>query len=173
MTWRQSNIMSANHIHLSHCEIKFHSIWSVWKSNPIRLFKSHRIFRPSYNTFYEEKKNINYTWLCLAQASYIDKRLLTTLGELQRDFYKNLTEFDQISLKNLPHLTDFNPQPMAWMQSAISFLPILICRVNKYCSSMYEPRHVRKFLANVNIWKWKMGFMTFPKDIYAYGGKTP
>ena len=33
-------------------------------------FKSHRIFRPSYNTFYEEI-NINHTLLFLSQASYI------------------------------------------------------------------------------------------------------
>ena len=39
--------------HISHCEIK-----------------SHRIFRPSYNTFFEEI-NINHTLLCLSQASYI------------------------------------------------------------------------------------------------------
>ena len=34
-------------------------------------------------------------------------------GELQSIFCKNLTEFYQISLKNLPHLTDFSPQLMA------------------------------------------------------------
>ena len=32
------------------------------------------------------------------------------MRELQRDFCKNLTEFYQISLKNLPYLTDFSPQ---------------------------------------------------------------
>ena len=40
---------------------------------------------------------------------------MTTLGDLQIDFCKNLTEFDQISLKNLPYLTDFCPQLMACM----------------------------------------------------------
>ena len=37
------------------------------------------------------------------------------MGELQSDFCKYLTEFYQISLKNLPHLTDFSPQLMACM----------------------------------------------------------
>ena len=30
----------------------------------LRFFKSHRIFRPSYNTFYEEKNKTNQTLLC-------------------------------------------------------------------------------------------------------------
>ena len=42
------------------CEIKSHRIWSIWKPVRIRFLKSHRIFRPSYNTFYEEI-NINDT----------------------------------------------------------------------------------------------------------------
>ena len=40
------------------------------EANSHKIFKSHRIFRPSYNTFYEEI-NINHTLLCLSQASYI------------------------------------------------------------------------------------------------------
>ena len=35
-----------------------------------KIFKSHWIFRPSYNTFYEEI-NIHHTLLCLLQAFYI------------------------------------------------------------------------------------------------------
>ena len=42
--------------------------------------------------------------------------LLTILGEIQSDFCKNLTEFYQISLKNLPYLADFSPQLMACMR---------------------------------------------------------
>ena len=56
--------------HISHCEIKSHRIWPNWKAMHIRFFKSHRIFRPSHNPFYEEI-NINNTLLCLSQASYI------------------------------------------------------------------------------------------------------
>ena len=37
------------------------------------------------------------------------------MGEIQHDFYKNHTEFYQVSLKNLPHLTNFSPQLMACM----------------------------------------------------------
>ena len=37
------------------------------------------------------------------------------LGKLQSDFCENLTEFYQISLKNVPYLTDFSPQLMACM----------------------------------------------------------
>ena len=95
------NIISQNLAHL--------------EANSYKIFKSHRIFRTSYNTFYEEI-NIHHTLLCLSQTSYIIKGLLTILLELQSDFCKNLTEFYQISLKNLPHLTDFSPQLMACMQ---------------------------------------------------------
>ena len=35
-----------------------------------KIIKSHRIFRPSYNTFYEEI-NISHTLLFISQASYI------------------------------------------------------------------------------------------------------
>ena len=44
------------------------------------------------------------------------------LGELQRDFCKNLTEFNQISLKILPYVTDVSPQLMACMRVAYPFL---------------------------------------------------
>ena len=39
------------------------------------------------------------------------------MGDLQSDVCKNLTEFYQISLKNLPYLTDFSPQLMACMRA--------------------------------------------------------
>ena len=41
---------------------------------------------------------------------------MTINTPLQSDFCKNLTEFYQISLKNLPYLTDFSPQLMARMK---------------------------------------------------------
>ena len=37
--------------HISHCEIKSHRIWPIWKPTPIRFFRSHRNFRPFYNIF--------------------------------------------------------------------------------------------------------------------------
>ena len=40
------------------------------EANSHKIFKSHRIFRPSHSTFYEEI-NTNHTLLCLSQASYI------------------------------------------------------------------------------------------------------
>ena len=40
------------------------------EANSREILKSHRIFRPSYNTFYEEI-NIHHTFLCLSQTSYI------------------------------------------------------------------------------------------------------
>ena len=45
---------------------------------------------------------------------------MTILGELQSDFCKNLTEFYQISLKNLLYLTDFSSQLMARMHLTFS-----------------------------------------------------
>ena len=41
------NNYSATHTcHISHCEIKSHRIWPIWKQVPVRFFKSHRMFRP-------------------------------------------------------------------------------------------------------------------------------
>ena len=97
--------------HISHCEIKSHRIWPMWKPNSHKVIKTHRIFRPSYNTFNEEI-NIHHTLLWLSQTSYI---IIKVFGELQSDLCKNHTEFYQISLKNLPHLTEFSPQLMACM----------------------------------------------------------
>ena len=47
------------------------TLWDKISRNLARLEASSRkirIFRPSYNTFYEEI-NINYTFLCLSHAS--------------------------------------------------------------------------------------------------------
>ena len=70
--------------YISHCEIKSHRIWPFWKPIPIRFsnlteffdhltFKSHRIFRPSNNMFYEEI-NINHTLIVFITCfSYLNK----------------------------------------------------------------------------------------------------
>ena len=50
--------------------MKSHRIWPIWKPILIRIFKSHRIFRPSYNTF-DEKINLHHTSLFSSQAFYI------------------------------------------------------------------------------------------------------
>ena len=46
---------------------------------------------------------------------HLNKFSFDNFGKLQSDFCKNCTEFYQISLKNLPCLTDFSPQLMACM----------------------------------------------------------
>ena len=40
------------------------------EANSQKIFKSHRIFRPSYNIFYDVI-NLIHALLCLSQASYI------------------------------------------------------------------------------------------------------
>ena len=90
--------LSLHTCHISHCEIKSHRIWPIWKPIPIRTFKSHRIFRPSYNIFYEEI-NINHTLLCLSQALTF-KKAFDYFGGAQSDFCKNLTEFYQLSISS-------------------------------------------------------------------------
>ena len=70
--------------HISHCEIKSHQIRPIWKPIPIRFFKSHRIFRPFYNTFYEEI-NTNHS-LCLSQASYIKIKAFDYFGKSSKWF---------------------------------------------------------------------------------------
>ena len=88
---------------------------ALLKGDSHKIFKAHRVFRPSKNTFKKEII-INHTLLCLSQVSYIkEKAFLVILGELQSDFSENLTEFYQISLKSLVYLTDFSPKLMACM----------------------------------------------------------
>ena len=124
----------------SYCEIKSQKIWPIWKPIPVRFFKYHRIFRPSYNTCYEEI-NINHTLLCLSQAFYIKIKTFDYFGGAPNGFCKNLTEFYQFSLKNFPNLTDFSPQLMACMFSA--FLHNICCLYSlelPCCGQSNEPQ---------------------------------
>ena len=66
--------------------------------------------------------------------------LLTILEEFQSDFCKNLTKFYQISLKNLPYLTDFNPQLMACMQTPNVELHIQLSMSNSVLYSTSQCR---------------------------------
>ena len=50
-----------------------------------KIFKSHRIFRPSFKTFYEEI-NIHHTLLCLSQASYIIIKAFDSFGGASKWF---------------------------------------------------------------------------------------
>ena len=89
---------------VSHCIVRCNLTEfdpSEWNPISIRFFKSHRIFSPSYNTFYEEI-NVQYTLLCLSQASYTKIKALAILRELQSDFCKSLTKFYQFLLKIFP-----------------------------------------------------------------------
>ena len=70
---------------------------------------------------------------------------MAILGELQSDFCKNPTEFYQISLKNLPDLTDFSPQLMACMQ----IIKVNICVQGRISSSTNGGKlifHMRMYL---------------------------
>ena len=85
------------------------------EANSHKIFKSRRIFRQSCNTFYEEI-NSHHTLLCLSQTSYIIIKAFDYFGGSFKVIFVKITEFYQISLKNLPHLTDFSPQLMACMK---------------------------------------------------------
>ena len=65
-------------------------------------------------------KKYTYITLCCVDHKLhkLKERLLTILWELQSDCYKNVTEFYQISFKNLLHVTDCSPQLMACMKLA-------------------------------------------------------
>ena len=55
------------------------------EANSGKIFKSHRIFRPSYNTFYEEI-NIHHTLLCLSLTSYIILKAFDYFGGASKWF---------------------------------------------------------------------------------------
>ena len=64
--------LEAHTCHISHCEIKSHRIWPIWKPSPRRFFKSHRIFRPSYNIFYK-KINTDHTVVFITSFLHLNK----------------------------------------------------------------------------------------------------
>ena len=101
--------------HISHCEIKSHRIWPIWKAIPIRFFKSHRIFRPSYILFYEEI-NINRTFFVfITSFLHLNKGFWPFWGAPKWFLWKSHIIY-HISLKNLPYLTDTSPELMACMR---------------------------------------------------------
>ena len=57
--------------HTSHCEIKSHRIWPIWKAIPIQIFKSHRIFRPFYDRFSEV---INKSHIVIIFISFLHEK---------------------------------------------------------------------------------------------------
>ena len=69
------------------------------EGNSHKEFKSHRIFRPFYNRFYEEL-NINHTLLWFSQASYMkEKKTRLYLGSLEVMFKKISQNFVKSPLK--------------------------------------------------------------------------
>ena len=90
------------HMHTCHTSRwdKISQNLALLKADSLKIFKSHRIFRPAKNTIYEEII-IKHTLLCLPQVSYNKIKAFWLLGGggLQSDFCENLTEFYQISLK--------------------------------------------------------------------------
>ena len=69
----QAKVVSLLHTcHISHCEVKSHIIWPIWKPIPIRFFKIPHVYHKLHTLKY---------------------RLLTIFGELQSDFLKLLTAY--------------------------------------------------------------------------------
>ena len=66
------------------------------ESIPVRFFKYNNIFRPSYNTFYEE---IHHTLLCLSQASQIKIKASDSCGSIKVIFVKISPNFIKSHLK--------------------------------------------------------------------------
>ena len=73
-------------------------------------------FSDQFTTRYKEI-NIYHTLLCLSQASYIKIKAFGCFGGSPKWFLWKSHRILSISLKNLPDLTDFNPQLMARMQN--------------------------------------------------------
>ena len=77
--------------HISHCEIKSHRIWSIWKAFPIKNIQFSKIFRPFYNRFYEEI-NINSTLLLFSQASYMKKKDFRLYWESSKVMFQKISQ---------------------------------------------------------------------------------
>ena len=90
------------------------TLWDKISQNLVPLeANSHKIFQISQN-FQNILQDI--LWRNKHKSHFVV--FITTFLHLNKAFWqfcKNLTEFYQISLKNLPYLTDFSPQLMACM----------------------------------------------------------
>ena len=98
------------------------TLWDKISQNLVHLeANSHKIFQITQNfqTILQHilwrNKHKSHFVVFIASFLHSNKGFLVIFGELQSDFCKTLTEFYQISLKNLLYLTDFNPQLMACM----------------------------------------------------------
>ena len=120
---------------------KISQILAHLEGNYHKKFKSHRVFRPFYNRFYEEI-NINHTLLWFSQASYIKKkdfRLYRESPKVKVMFKKISQNFVKSPLK-FCLISDFSPQLMACMQK-VNILPrvgqgwALICPLFFTCIS--------------------------------------
>ena len=86
-------------IHAISHTVRSHRIWPIRKPNSHKIFKSHRFFRQSYNTFYEEI-NIHHTLLCLSETSYMyNKGFRLFWGSFKVIFVKISQNFIKSHLK--------------------------------------------------------------------------
>ena len=88
---------------------------------------------------------------------FITSFLLTILGELQSDFYKHLTEFYQISLKNS---TNFSPQLMVCLEK-------LHTKLREFFSSAMKDVFQTLFLSSFS-WKKKAFSLFFFQTLTLY-----
>ena len=60
--------------HISHCEIKSHRIWPIWRAVPIKIQITE--FSDHFATDFYEEINIKHTLLWFSQASYMKIKTL-------------------------------------------------------------------------------------------------
>ena len=84
--------------HISHCEIKSHRIWLIWKPVPIRFIRSHRIFRPSYNILWRNKHKSPFV-VFITSLLHINKGFWLLRRSFEVTFIKITLNFIKSHLK--------------------------------------------------------------------------
>ena len=102
--------------HISHCEInKISQNLAHLDCNSHEKFKSHRIFRPFYNRFYEEI-NKSHTVVVFTSFLHEKKKKTFRLNWGAPVMFKKISQnFVKSPLKFTPYLTDFSTQLMVCM----------------------------------------------------------
>ena len=125
------------------------------EANSHKIFK---IFRQSYKHILWRNKHKSHYVVFITSSLHLNKSFWLLWRSSKVIFYKNLTEFYQISLKNLTHLTDFNPQLMACV--LFRGIRLMGIKVNSSVNTItgFQKKHCEPYLTFLQNFSLPMGW---------------
>ena len=118
--------------HISHCEIKSHRIWPIWKAIPI---KKNQISQ-NFQTILQQKQN-SHTAVVFTSFLHGKQNTFDYIGGRSKVMFKKISQnFVKSPLKNLPYLKDFRPQLMAC--NYVLEMQLKLLHLETTCTGMYN-----------------------------------